>query len=59
MVKCRYFSLALSLPTPKNKKSTVLNLLLSTPRCPLLSNSDQIVAVPRMSAMCQKQTSRL
>jgi hypothetical protein len=23
MVKCRYFSLALSLPTPKNKKSTV------------------------------------
>jgi len=26
-------------------------------RCPLLSNSGQIVAVPRMSAKCQKQKS--
>jgi hypothetical protein len=55
MVKCRYFSLALSLPTPKNKKSTVLNLLLSAPRYPLLSNNGQNVAVPRMSALCQSR----
>ena len=35
---------------------TLGNMRADGVRCPLLSNNGQSVAVPRMSAMCQKQT---
>ena len=40
----------------KGKGSVAVLISTAAEQCPLLSNNGQIAAVPRLSAMCQKQT---